>query len=516
MKINKIIDEYGDFVSILNDAAKIYAEKPFIVWREREYSFREFNTLVNTCAHMLMAEGAQKGDIISIILKNSIDYLILYFAVLRAGCIINPFPFHLGANEIREKLDFINPKFVLAHKALKKGLSQLESKLKIVQSDKENILEQMLDSFSGRENSFPVVDPDETAFMYYSSGTTGTPKIIEYSMKSEILAMGSLLRSGFMGEENCHICMLPLGHTAAIRYSILPCLLTGSRVILFESFWKLRTNLWNVVNKYNVTFFEIVPSILIAILNTSYPNLFETDISSLRFIGCGSAYLAQNLQEKIENKFNVPVANMYGLSETGATHFDNPFDPHRKTGSVGRPLDIMEVGIFTDDGQAVAAGRHGEIGIKGPSLLKNYYKNNEQFRACFRNGYFLTGDIGYVDEHGIFYYVDRKKDLIMKGGVNIVPSQIDAVLLSHDGVKEAATIGVPHMFLGETIKSYVVLKNGDDIETKQLQLFCKERLGEFKTPSEFEFVEELPKGASGKILKRRLREKEFNSCSDIK
>ncbi len=509
MKMMKVIEEHKSFPEILADAAEVFAEKIFLVEQNREYSFHAFNRLVNQCCRMLAKDGVQAGDIVSIILKNSIDYLILYFATLKMGCVISPFPFHLGGEEIKEKLVGIGPKVIYAHAAQAEKISSKGLNVKTVQSDKESMMANKLQEFSDSEYPHPSINPDDTAFLYYSSGTTGSPKIIEYSTRSEILAMGSLLRSAFIAPDSSHLCVLPLGHTAAIRYSIWPCLLTGSRVILFESFWKARTDFWKIIERYKITFVEIVPSIVVALLNTDYKDFNRETIASLKFIGCGSAYLSKNLQEKFETKFNVPLANMYGLSETGATHFDNPFLPNRKTGSIGRPLDIMEVKVFDEDAREVKPGQTGELAVKGPSLLRGYYKNTSEYEACLKNGYFMTGDIGYVDEGGIFYYVDRKKDLIIKGGVNIVPSQVDEALLLHESVRDAATVGKPDMLLGEVIKSYVVLKDSKTLDTKELQRHCRKLLGDFKTPSEIEFVAELPQGPSGKILRRKLREKEF-------
>ncbi|MEK6584596.1 MAG: AMP-binding protein, partial [Nitrospirota bacterium] len=258
MKIIKNIEKYSNFSEILTDAAKVFSEKIFLVEEDREYSFDAFNRLVNSCSRMLASDGVSKGDIVSLVLKNSIDYLILYFAALRMGCKINPFPFHLGSEEIKEKLGFIGPKVVYAHVLHADNIAAAGLSVKAVQSDKEVILRKRLQEFSDSIYPNPDVDPDEAAFLYYSSGTTGSPKIIEYSTRSEILAMASLLRSSFIEPQSCHLCVLPLGHTAAIRYSIWPCLLTGSKVVLFESFWKARADLWKIVEEHKVTFFEIV------------------------------------------------------------------------------------------------------------------------------------------------------------------------------------------------------------------------------------------------------------------
>ncbi len=253
----------------------------------------------------------------------------------------------------------------------------------------------------------------------------------------------------------------------------------------------------------------VVPTILTAIFNTPYDNFKKEKVRSMKFIGCGSSILDKTLQDKFEKKFGIPVANLYGSSETGATHFDNPFSPNRKTGNIGRLISSVDA-IIVKDGRTIKnVEENGELCIKSPALLKNYFRDDEAYKQCFHGDYFMTGDIVYKDDQEIFYYVDRKKDLIIKGGVNILPSQIDEVLQSHPSIIEAATVGKADIFFGETIKSFVTLKEGDNISKIDLVSFCKSTLGDFKTPSEIEFIKEMPKGPSGKILKRELRKKDL-------
>jgi len=509
MELTKNLDNCKSFSEILRDAGDTFADKVFLVDGSRRISFKEFDVLVNKCCGMMAGKGCKKGDVISLVMKNSADLLVLYFASLRLGCVINPLPFHLGAKEASEKLKFVGPKTVFSHSSLTKELSGSGLRAVTAQEDGKEMLAGLISDYP--EDAMPQidVDPDDTAFMYYSSGTTGSPKMIEYTVSSEIAVMASQLRAGFMKDIDCHLVFLPLGHTAAIRYSIFPCLLTGSKAVIYESFWKLRPRLWEAVKEEKAGFFEVVPSILIAILNTPYKDYDKKNVKSMKYIGCGSSFLPKKLQDDFESKFSIPAANLYGLSETGPTHFEDVFEKGRTRGNIGRPMDVVEAKIFLENGEEAKTWEQGEIGIKSPGLLNGYFKNKEQYASCFNmDGYFMTGDIGSVDDKGIFYYIDRKKDLIIKGGVNIVPSQIDEVLMSHEAVKEAATIGKPDMFLGETIKSYIVIKDGKDPDEGPLRARCREKLGDFKTPSFFEFVAELPKGPSGKVLKRILRERE--------
>lgn len=501
------IESSPSFSEILAHTSSRFPQKIFLIQGENEWTYDQFNGLVNQCCRYFEDLELRSGDILSVILRNSVDYLVVYFAAIRSRIILNPFPYHLSGNEVLSKVANVEPAIIICHKSHFMELSA--SRYKIENLDEQDFQETLKKYSESPISSIPIKD-GQTAILYYSSGTTASPKIIEYTHKSMVLSQASMLRSGFSKPDSVHLAVLPLGHTAVLRYTIKQCVCTGSTIVLYESFWKLRAKLWEEVEKHKATFMEVVPTILIATLKTPYNNFKKEQTSSMDFIGCGSSYLPQNLQEDFEKKFGIPVANLYGLSETGATHFDNPMEPERKTGNIGRPFDIVDIKIFNNDGREAKYGEVGEFGIRGAGLFKGYFKNRQLFDECIKDGYFMTGDLGQKDENGVYYYVDRIKDLIIKGGVNIAPAQIDEVLQSHPGVEEVATIGKPDIMLGESIKSFIVLKNGANLDSKQLMAYCTEQLGDFKTPSEFEFIAELPKGPSGKILKRELREKEFN------
>ena len=295
-------------------------------------------------------------DIISIVLRNSIDYLVLYFASIRYRTILNPFPFHLNGIEISEKIKSVKPKIVFCHKNHYKDLLSTGANIKNLDDLVNESIVEVLSVYPEEAFSSSKVNEDQTAVLYYSSGTTGVPKSIEYTHKSMVLTQASMLRSNFTAQGSTHLCVLPLGHTASLRYTIKQCICTASTIILYESFWKLRAKLWDEVEKYHATFIEIVPTILIAILNTPYPKFKKNQVSSIEFIGCGSAYLAKNIQETFEEKFSIKVANLYGLSETGATHFDDPRLPERKTGNIGKPFDIVDAKCFDENGNVINSG----------------------------------------------------------------------------------------------------------------------------------------------------------------
>jgi len=348
-------------------------------------------------------------------------------------------------------------------------------------------------------------DKDHTAILYYSSGTTGNPKLIEYTHRSMVQSQVSMVRAGYVNSFEKHLCVLPLGHTAALRHTIKPCICSASTIYLYESFWKVRNELWNIVEKYEINFFNVVPTILVAIMNMKYPDFSPKQVVSMKFIACSSAVLPLHLQDSFQERFGIQVSNLYGCSEIGAAFFDNPLATEWKPGSIGRPFDVFHAEIFDDDRKRLGPGITGEIGVSGEGVLKGYLNEPVAYKDSMHDGYFMTGDLGYVNEENNFYFVDRKKDLIIKGGVNIAPSQIDEILQSHSAVLEAATVGKQDNYLGETVKSFIVLKEDMEIEKKELISFCKNKIGDFKSPTEIEFISSLPKGPSGKILKRLLR-----------
>lgn len=496
---------------VLGQTARAFPGRTFLVCGAEQFSYAAFDVLVNRCCRYLESLGVQSGDVVSAVLRNSVDYLLVYFACLRRGAVLNPFPAHLNAAEVLDKATILSPRVLFCHKSHARDLAA--APVPVVNLDAlEGGFVNALSAHADAPFATPSVAPDSTAVMYYSSGTTGSPKIIEYTHAAQIAGQASMLRGGFTRPGGVHLCVLPLGHTAALRYTIKPCVCTGSTVVLHESFWKVRNHFWEALATHRVNFVEVVPSILIAILNTPYPEFRPEQAASLDCIGCGSSTLPVGLQDAFEARFGVKVINLYGLSETGGTHFDDPRRPGRTTGNIGRPFDVVDAKVFADNGEEAAPGEVGQIGVRGPTLLKTYHGAPEMFAACFRKGYFMTGDLGFVDADGLWHYADRLKDLIIKGGVNLVPSQIDEVLYSHPAVEEVATLGKPDPLWGEVVKCFVVLKQGRAADAAELIALCRERLGDFKAPSQIEFVESLPKGPSGKILKRQLREQELLSA----
>jgi long-chain acyl-CoA synthetase len=498
----KNTNNFKTFSEALNHWADKATQKTFIqdVSTNKGYTYSDFNKLVNGSVILLEELGVKPGDTVSICIRNSSEFLMLYFASIRLGSIINPLPFSLSEEELSKTLDFVQPKLTFLERINSDRVSKTHNTF-IVRLYGE-------DSFSHRVRKYPCeyimrnLNEDDAACLYYSSGTTANPKGILYSHKNMISLISSICRCFNHTFETIHFGILPMGHTAITNYSFLPVTYAGGSLIFAENFIKIRADFWKIIETYKVSYVEAVPTIVFLILNTKYPDYSREKIS-LSYIGCGSAPLPSTIQMDFQKRFGIPVANLYGLSETGPTHFDNPLEQNWKPGSIGFPLDVNECKILDDNFNELAFNEVGEIAIKGPNVFIGYYKNEEAYKKAIKNELFLTGDLGYKNKDGRFFYADRKKDLIIKGGVNVYPEEIDEILFKHPSVLAASTIGIPDPMFGEEIVSFVVKKK--PVSEAELIKHCLLHLQQLKCPKKIIFIESIPQTYSGKLLRKKLR-----------
>lgn len=468
------------------------------------YSYSDFNRLVNSGVRFLQKQGVRKGDIVLLCVRNSIEFLIMYFASARLGSIVNPVPPSVGKTELAANIAFIRPKFALIEKRYT-GKDFRKRDIAHIEFEGRHALSRILKTFSDEHVSVDLKE-DAPVCLYYSSGTTAKPKGILFSHRG-LMNLVLLMCYGFdHHEDSVHLGVLPMGHTAVMHHSVLPTLYKGGTFVFSENFLNIRKEFWNLVRNYRVNYVQAVPTVLLMILNTKYPG-YNKKALALKYIACGSAPLPESIKKPFEKKFGIRIANLYGLSEAGHLVADYPFTETWKPGMIGRPLDAIDLRIFNDEGKEVRTGVVGEFVVKTPGFFMGYYKDMKLYRTSFTKGYFRTGDMGYKDKGGIFYYTGRKKDIIIKGGVNISPDLIDEALLKHTKIAEAASIGKTDKFFGEIVKSFVVLKSGKTMSEKEFFAYCKKKLGDFKSPSEVAFVDAIPMTFSGKILRKNLRQK---------
>ena len=465
-------------------------------------SYSQLNEAIDSCVGWLLNTGIVPRKILALVADNSIATLIIYLACLRAGIVVNPYPTTIEPVELEKYLRLFEVEHLVFPDESKFG----------------SILGSLPGSHSYPGGTFTrdlihkqltpkTVDssPISAARMYYSSGTTGSPKGILYSYRNMEVLVESIVQGFEFTTSDRHLVVLPMGHTAAINYSVLPSLWAGSTLILAPSFWAIRGKFWRLIRDHQITYVQTVPTILFALSHMPLP---EEKPSTLDWIGCGSAPLPMTVQENFQKLTGIPVGNLYGLSESGPSHIDHPLRPGWVPGSIGLPLSCNSCQILDEEGHPVPDGTPGEIALKGENIFIGYYSNPSAYRNAVVDSYFRTGDIGYKDETGRYFFQDRKKDLIIQGGVNIFPGEVEEVLMEIPWILEAAVVGAADPVLGERVAAYLVATSEvDAADQESILTHCRNRLSENKVPNEIMFVDDLPKGPSGKILKRALRDK---------
>ena len=494
--------------------------KPFLILDsgEREFNYREFDGEVNRAARALVEMGARKGDRVSLLLTNRAEYLIFYFACFKIGAWAGPVNSLLKPQEIEFIVVNSEAKIVVTESSLFPRLDQARGRIDCLQSvlvvDEPGGRWSVDEQFEGSGFRVPGSSPDpelgtrdsepradDEAMIIYTSGTTGKPKgvlLTHSNLLSNAQQIAEWLR---LTEQDRSLMIMPLFHVNALMTTCLATLWVGGSVVLAPRFSASRH--WETVSRNGVTYFGSVATML-SMLNNSYPGGVpaNTDLRRLRFGLCGSAPVPVEVLKTFESLFGCPVIEGYGLSESTCRSTFNPPDA-RRIGSVGLPIG-NEVRVFDEGDRALGVGEVGEIVLRGPNVMKGYYKNEKATREAFRSGWFHTGDLGYRDEDGFFYVVDRKSDMIIRAGENIYPREIDEVLYQHPKVQDAATVGVKDDLYGEEVKSFVVPREGQHATEEEILSFCRERLADFKCPKWIEFLEEIPKGPTGKLLKREL------------
>lgn len=491
----KEVEKANNFSDILNVIAKKFPKKIFLVERNKKINFEDFNILVNKCCNFFLKNKIKKKEIVTLNLSNSLEFIILYFASIRYGSIINPIPYGTKDENLKYNLKISKSKIFFTRKIFK------NNKIKnFVINDFNDFLDK-INQYDYKSFSNKKINSKDIAVLYFSSGTTQKSKLIKYSHLAMVNNQKMMVRSNFLNNFSTHMCILPLGHTASLRYTIKNALITGGKVYIYKNFWEVKDSFWKEIEKHSINFVGLVPTILQTILVNS--KAIKKKLKHLKFIGCGSSILPKTMQDSFEKKFKIKVSNLYGMSEVGLCTFDNPNKKTRKTGTIGDPLKGVTIKLFKNKKIMNDNNIVGEIGIKTPAMFSGYVGLNKS-KKTFINKYFLSGDLAKRINENIFF-VDRNKDIIIKGGINISPQEIDNCLQAHSSIKESATIGIKDNFFGENIKSYIVLLKNKKVREREVLKYCKGKLGFFKSPIDIQIINELPKTQSGKILKRLLK-----------
>ncbi|MEW6275733.1 MAG: long-chain fatty acid--CoA ligase [Bacillota bacterium] len=500
-----------NLTQILDKNVRRIPHFPAVISETETFTWQEFCRRVNQLGNALLRQGVQKGDRIAIYLPNSPEYLVTYFAAARIGAIAVPFNIMFKSNEIVYILNNCRAK-VLVAAAAEAGryvvnvwdrLPFLEKLILVGEHAIPGAL-----SYSDLLHSEPAelaaaeCNPDDVVTILYTSGTTGQPKGAmlthgNFYANAELNACYTL----HINDQDRFLTGTPFCHIFFVL-TVLGPMYKGATVVTMPRFFPDKA--LELISRCRVTHFAGVPTMYIFMLEAYRTAPEKYDLRSWRFAQSAGAAMPAEYIPQIEETFGVGFCECYGSTETSSTCTYGRLG-HGKPGSVGLPADTWEVKIVDENNREVPAGEVGEIVVRGPGVFKGYWEMPEATAAAFTGDWFHTGDLGKKDEDGYIYIVDRKKDMLICGGYNVYPREVEEVLYTHPAVLEAAVLGVPDPIKGEIPKAFIVLKPDAVTDETEIITYCKERLAAYKAPRAVEFRKELPKNPTGKILKRELK-----------
>ena len=528
---------------LLQHTAAKCSEETALLYFGAEISYRHLQAHVNRLAAGLQALGVKKGDRVALFMPNCPQFVISYFGALRAGAIVTATSSMYTAREVAHQWNDAGATVVIAERRLypviKAALPHLTSVRDIVLTGMKQyyprhfkqLCKVLKSSRRARKLAAPKPDPakapmlheweelllvsdrprpsglkrTDIACLQYTGGTTGTSKgaMLTHANFVTNAWQGTDWLTGGSTEKEVFVTALPLFHIYAMTSVMISAVLLGATVIILPRF-ELRAAL-NIIRKYHPTIFHGVPTMYVAF--NGVPNVERYGFKSLRVCMSGGAALPVEVRQKFEALTGGKLVEGYGLTETSPVTHVNPPDGSPKTASIGLPIKGTEARIvdLETGTRELSTGETGEIVIRGPQVMKGYWNKPEETALVLRDGWLYTGDIAKKDEDGYFYIVDRKKDLIIAGGFNIYPREVEEVLFECPKIKEAAVVGVPDPYRGETVKAFVVLKDGVTATEDEIIAFCRERLASYKTPRIVVFLDSIPKSGVGKYLRRELR-----------
>jgi len=504
--------------NVLRRSAFNYPDKLALVCGEQRINYAELNRRVNCIANSLLTMGLRKGDRVAVLLHNCPEYIELYFACAKSGGIFVPINNLLKQKELTQIFEYIQPRFLIFDEDFSEILGSSAPEVRSIEfpialRGQSTGFRKYEDLVAGGQATEPnvLISDDDVGSIFLTSGTTGRPKGAMRTHRHDLInLMSSALEIGVRHDDRA-LLLFPLYHITFADN--LRHILMGNTVVIRREGSFDPEEVLEILSKEGITACQFVPTMLNALLQADNPEKY--DLSRFRLLLYAASPMPVELLKKAIKRFKCQFFQLYGQTETGP--FTTVLRPEdhvlegseaqiARLASAGRPAVDYELRIVDERGNDVAAGEVGEIAVRSEAMTIGYWGLPEETAKTIRNGWLYTGDFGRFDDEKYVYIVDRKNDMIISGGKNIYPREIEEVLYSHEAVLEAAVIGVPDDYWGESVKAFVVLKDGMKTTEKEIINLCKDNIASYKKPRSVEFVPQLPKSPTGKILKRVIRE----------
>ncbi len=507
----------GPHLAVMFHAAAHPEREALIEYGEhgvKRLTWGEFDATINRLAHALIARGVGGGGRVALMLPNGSEYLIAQQALARIGATAVQIGYRSKPAEIAYILQNAEPKATLVHAEFVPAMREARAQTKnggpmiVVGADKLTEAD-ATDWDHALSAASPEVPPrtrggDGGGVIVYTSGTTGKPKGANRSWKKTgFESVADMIVQTGMRTDDRHLVVCPLYHSAAPAFVTIM-LSLGATVVLMNHFEP--EGALDIIQREKITSTLMVPTMIIRITNLPEEALAKYDTSSLRWVMSAAAPLSTDAARRFMEHFGPVLWNFYGATETGLVTLAGPHDHVNRPGTIGRALRGNQIRLLDDTGHEVPAGEVGELYACNSTLISGYHKNEEATASSLRDGFFSVGDMGRLDAEGYYYLESRKHDMVISGGVNIYPREIEDHLNTHPAILEAAVVGVPDPEWGETLKAFIVMRRGEQITESEVIDYCRKTLADFKRPRKVTFLEELPRNPTGKILKRELRD----------
>ncbi|WP_163527074.1 long-chain-fatty-acid--CoA ligase [Halobacillus ihumii] len=503
--------------AILTESAEKYGDQTAVTWNEQTITYRELKERTDKLAGSWRNMNFEKGERIGLMVGNHPDYIVSYYAAHALGLIVVQLNPSYTQRELLQILTDADVSYIVAGarsvdkiKEMDKIISFKAMMVSAMDADLPDgflKLEDIIQSGPKLASPASVDLKEDVAVIQYTGGTTGKVKgamLTQYNLTTNVYQSYLMYKQRAELGKEVVLAATPLYHVYAMTSAMNLGIYMGANILLIPKFDV--DQVMSLIKKYQPTFFPGVPKMYISFVN--YPEAETYGLDCFKVCSSGSAPLPVEVLKKFESISGVKILEGFGMSETSPTTHRTPLSGDIKVGSIGIPVPETDCCIVDEDQQVLGTNSVGELLVKGPQIMKGYWNNQAETRHALQDGWLCTGDLAMMDEDGYFYIVGRKKEMIINGGFNIYPQEIESVLYEHPDVKESAVVGIPDREKGEVVKAYLVAKDGHILDLEEIKGHCYRNLTRYKVPKQYEVMEELPRNTVGKLLKRTLIQEE--------